>query len=358
MHIGMSLSPFGHHPAAWRKKVGAPAELDATYFAAQVKKAENAALDFVLFADVQALRPTTELSPQAIPFEPTTLVAALSTLARRIGFIATAATAQHELYNLARRFASLDLISQGRVGWNLVASQASDAWNAEYVAVVGALWDSWDDDAFVYDKAAGRFFTWEKMHVLEHRGEHFTVRGPLNVNRSPQGRPIITHLLTPQTMTLAAHSAEVLFLTSRSLEEGGALAAQLRGQLGRHGRDRSDLRVLANVIPWIGTTAAQARDVFDELNSLTVAGSAQRPEGCDVIGTALEIADALQEGVERHEFDGFTILPPVAPGGLDAFVEQVVPELRRRGLFRAGYEGSTLRDHLALARPRQPAATA
>ena len=354
MHIGVSLSPFGHHPAAWREATGARRRLDVGKFAAQSRKAQDAGFDFVLFADAQTRRPQTQLSPQAVPFEPTTLVAALATLARRIGFVATAATSQHELYNLARRFASLDLISQGRVGWNLVASGPSDAWNAEYIEVVGALWDSWDEDAFVYDKIAGRVFVPQKMHVLNHRGAHFTVRGPLNVNRSPQGKPVIAHVLTPQTMAIATRSADVMFLASASREDSDALLVEVRRLLQIQGRPRSNVRVLANIIPWIGATTTHARDTFDRLNALSTSEPADMWQGREVIGTAAEVADALQESFETGRIDGFTILPPVAPSGLDAFVDFVVPELRRRGLLRDRYEGTTLRDHLALDQPRQP----
>ncbi len=357
MHIGLSLSPFGHHPEAWRENDGAQRALDVGHFASQAQKAQGGALDFVFLGDAQARRPQTELTPQTVPFEPTTLVAALATLARRIGFVATAASGQHELYNLARRFASLALISQGRVGWNLVASRLTAAWNAEYVSVVAALWDSWDEDAFLYDKAAGRFFAPQKMHVLDHRGEHFTVRGPLNVNPSPQGKPVIAQTLTAETVALAARSTDVMFVTSASHEEAVTLVAELRRRLDIQGRKRSDVRVLANIIPWIGVTRAQARDSFEALNALSSPGFAQPPQGRNVIGTAVDIADALQESFERGEFDGFTILPPVVPHGLDAFVDWVVPELQRRGLFRAVYEGTTLRDHLALDSPRHPIMT-
>jgi alkanesulfonate monooxygenase SsuD/methylene tetrahydromethanopterin reductase-like flavin-dependent oxidoreductase (luciferase family) len=349
MHLGVSLSPFGHHPAAWRERGATPRSLDAGNFVAQARKARDGALDFVFFDDAQARRPTTELPSQTVPFEPTTLVAALATLVPGIGFVATAASAQHELYNLARRFASLDLISQGRVGWNVVASGPTPAWNLEYVAVVSALWDSWDDGAFVHDKAAGRFFVPQKMHVLDHRGEHFTVRGPLNVNPSPQGKPIIAHTLTLETVGLAAHSAE-LILVSGASHQGGALVAEARRLLEIEGRKRSEIRVLASIIPWIAATRAEARDRFNALNALAPPASAETPQGRDVIGTAADIADVLQESFDRGECDGFTILPPLMPGGLDVFVEEVVPELRRRGLFRARYEGTTLRDHLGLDR--------
>jgi alkanesulfonate monooxygenase SsuD/methylene tetrahydromethanopterin reductase-like flavin-dependent oxidoreductase (luciferase family) len=353
MHLGVALSPFGHHPAAWREQGAAQRSLDVGNFAAQARKAQDGALDFVLFADAQARRPRTDLPPQTVPFEPTTLVAALATLVQGIGFVATAASGQHELYNLARRFASLDLISQGRVGWNLVASGPTPAWDSEYVEVVSELWDSWDEDAFIYDKTAGRFFVPRRMHVLDHRGKHFTVRGPLNVNPSPQGKPIIAQTLAPETIAIAVHWADLLFVTSASNDGGAALVAEARQLLDIQGRKRSHVRVLANIIPWIGATRAQALGSFEELNGRSLPGSAETPQGRDLIGTAADVADALQESFERDEFDGFTILPPIAPSGLDAFVDLVVPELRRRGVFRSRYEGTTLRDHLALDRPRR-----
>jgi alkanesulfonate monooxygenase SsuD/methylene tetrahydromethanopterin reductase-like flavin-dependent oxidoreductase (luciferase family) len=176
----------------------------------------------------------------------------------------------------------------------------------------------------------------------------------LNVNRSPQGRPVIAHVLTPQTMAIATRSADVMFLASASREDSDALLVEVRRLLQTQGRRRSDIRVLANIIPWIGATTTQAQDTFDKLNAVSPSAPADTQQGRDVIGTAPEVADALQESFETGQIDGFTILPPVAPSGLDAFVDGVVPELTRRGLFRARYEGRTLRDHLALAQPWQP----
>jgi N-acetyl-S-(2-succino)cysteine monooxygenase len=355
MHLGVSLSPFGHHPAAWRQPGATPRALDFRHLVAQVQKAEGGALDFVLLGDAQARRPRIDLPPQTTPFEPTTLVAALATRARKIGFVVTAASGQHELYNLARRFASLDLISQGRMGWNLVASGPTVSWNKEYVAVVTALWDSWDANAFVYDKSAGRFFEPNKMRVLEHRGEHFTVRGPLNVNPSPQGKPLIAQALTAETLALVAHSTELLLVANASQEAGRGMVIEARQLLTGQGRDSSEVRSLANVVPWIGATRAEARNRFDHINGLSSQESLKSWQGRDVIGTATDIADALQESFERGDFDGFTIMPPIAPDDLNAFVDCVVPELRRRGLFRAHYEGATLRDHLSLKPSQQPA---
>jgi N-acetyl-S-(2-succino)cysteine monooxygenase len=353
MHLGVSLTAFGHHPAAWRQPGSTPRALDFGQLRAQAQKAQEAALDFVLLGDAQARRPRIDLPPQTIPFEPTTLVAALATHVKKIGFVVTAASGQHELYNLARRFASLDLISQGRVGWNLIASGPTASWDEEYVAVVSALWESWDADAFLYDKPAGRFFDQQKIHVLDHRGEHFTVRGPLNVNPSPQGKPLIAQALTLDTLPLVVHSTELLLVTGASQEAGRTRVTEARRLLASRGRNPSEVRALANVIPWVGATRAEAQDRFEQINELSSQGPLESRQGSDVIGTATDIADALHESFERGEFDGFTILPPIAPGDLDAFVDSVVPELQRRGLFRVRYEGATLRDHLGLEHSRQ-----
>jgi alkanesulfonate monooxygenase SsuD/methylene tetrahydromethanopterin reductase-like flavin-dependent oxidoreductase (luciferase family) len=355
MHIGISITPFGHHPAAWREN-RSPDTIDFRHLAAQVKKAQDGGLDFVLFADRLGQRPIDDLSPQAVPFEPTTLVAALATVARKIGFIATAAISQHEPYNLARRFASLDTISKGRAGWNLVISPESPARDEEYVGVVSGLWDSWEDDAFVYDKAAGRFFVPGKMHVLNHQGAHFTVRGPLNVNRSPQGKPVISHLLTPDTLDIAARSADLIFIDARSLDEARALVPDLTQRLGRHGRTRSDIRILANVVPYMGTTTSEAQHIRGKFNAFTPGEGPAA--GFELVGTPAEIADGLHAWFATDLVDGFTLVPPLVPQDVDAFVDGVVPELRKRGLFRDNYRGTTLRQHLGLRRPQHPAGQA
>jgi alkanesulfonate monooxygenase SsuD/methylene tetrahydromethanopterin reductase-like flavin-dependent oxidoreductase (luciferase family) len=289
-----------------------------------------------------------------VPFEPTTLVAALATVVRRIGLIATAATTQHEPYNLTRRFASLDTISKGRAGWNVVVPSGVTARDQEYLDVVHGLWDSWENDAFVYDKASGRFFLPEKMHLLDHKGEYFTVRGPLNVNRSPQGKPVVSHVLTADTAEIAARSAELVFIDPASMDKARTLVSDFTQRLERHGRKRSEVRILANVIPFIGATKSDAQQLHDRLDTLSPDG--ERLCGFEVIGTPLDVADALRawSGI----VDGFTVLPPVAPEGIDAFVDHVIPELRKRGLFRNSYEGNTLREHLGMQRPRHPASQA
>ena len=346
MYIGISITPFGHHTAAWRESRAAEA-IDFNHLAAQAAKAQAGDLDFVLLADRFTQRPVDDLSPQAVPFEPTTLVAALATLSRQIGMIASAATGQHEPYNLARRFASLDSISRGRAGWNLVASSESHQRDAEYVEVVSGLWDSWEDDAFVYDKMAGRFFVPEKMHVLNHNGEHFTVRGPLNVNRSPQGKPVVTHKLTPLTLDLAAQYAEVIFIETPALEEARELNDSLTRRLHFYGRNRSDVKILADLIPYVGATMADARKFRDRLE----ASDKQQYSALRLSGGPNVIVDHMQNWTETGVVDGFTILPPLVPEGVDMLVDLIVPEMRRRGLFRKSYRGSTLREHLRLRKP-------
>ncbi|MEP7455469.1 LLM class flavin-dependent oxidoreductase [Phyllobacterium sp. SB3] len=349
MHLGISITPFGHHSAAWQKN-GSSNTLQFSRISEQVKQAQDAKLDFVFFADNFGHRPVDNLSAQTLPFEPTTLISALATIAREIGLIASAAMDQHEPYNLARRFASLDTISHGRAGWNYIAS-AAPVKSAEYIEVVSGLWDSWEDDAFIYDKAKSRLFQPEKMHVLNHKGENFTVRGPLNVNRSPQGKPVISTLLTSLALELAAQKAEIIFLDVRTLEELKSVISDLQQAFDRNGRNRSDVRVLANVVPYVAESEAGAAKLRQELDDL--AGDVSLA-GIELIGTAQTIADRLEEWSEL--VDGFTILPPVVSDDSNAFVNSVIPELRKRGLFRDDYAGKTLRDHLGLQRPIHPAA--
>lgn len=344
MHLGLSITGFGHHPDAWRGK-GSDAPTVAQ-LARQVLAAEAAGLDFVFFGDRLGQRPGDTISPLALPFEPTTLVSALATLAKDIGFVATAATAQYEPYNLARRFASLDIISGGRAGWNLVSSGRQDGWDAEYAGVVSGLWDSWDDDAFVYDKAAGRFFVAERMHVLQHVGQHFSVRGPLNVNRSPQGRPVITHVLTPDTIDIAVCFAEVVVIAPSSIEQAMLQVTQLRTRIGNAGRNAPKVKILAVVSPWV-----KGQEDFARLSGFASSSSAEPTEGLTIVGAPSEIADFLQHWFASTGIDGFLVQPPIAPEGTEAFVQSVVPLLRQNNLFRHRYTGTTLRDHLGLPRP-------
>ncbi len=348
MLLGFSLTPFGHHLSAWREGADVK-ELSFEALLSQLVKVENAGFDFALIADLHGARPLDALSSIATPFEPTTLVAAFATKLERLGLLAAAATFQHEPYNLARRFASLDQISQGRSGWFNIPSAGEPARDREYIDLVRALWDSFEDDAFVYDKQNARFFDPTKMHVLNHQGEHFSVRGPLNVNRSPQGRPVIAHLLTTADYALAAEFGEVVLLQETS-GEGTVEAVQLfEAALEAAGRSRGDVRLLSNVVPFAAATREIAQAQYDRLQSTNL----DVPAGLVSIGSFTEIADALQTWQTVAKVDGFTILPPTLSAA-DAFTADVVPELRRRGLIEAK-TGKTLRSHLGLPRPPHPA---
>lgn len=328
---------------------------------------------------------------------------------------------------MARKFASLDHLSGGRAGWNLVTSDAAaEALNfnrkehvghaeryaraREFHQVVTGLWDSWDDDAFIRDKNSGQFYHPEKLHVLDHQGEHFQVRGPLNVARSPQGWPVIVQAGSSEAgRAFAAETAEVVFTAQTSLAEAQAFYADLKNRLVQVGRSRDSLKIMPGVFVVVGQTEAEAKarfESFQELvdpavgiallgrmlgnfdlsgyppdgplpelpltdsgqrsrqqlltelasrENLTLAQLGRRIAGgrghLTLIGTPVQIADELQNWFEHDAADGFNVLVPHLPAGLEDFATQVIPELQRRGLFRRDYQGSTLREHLGLERP-------
>jgi alkanesulfonate monooxygenase SsuD/methylene tetrahydromethanopterin reductase-like flavin-dependent oxidoreductase (luciferase family) len=352
MHLGVSLTPFGHHPNAWRL-AASPETLGFAALLAQVTTAETAGCAFVVLSDRLGQRPRETLSPLAAPFEPTTLVAALSTCARAVGFFAAASTCQHEPYNLARRFASLDLISHGRTGWTIVGDARAPDRDREYIDVVSGLWDSWEDDAFIYDKVGGRFFSPEKMHGLNHAGANFSVRGPLNVNRSPQGKPVLAGIATGDAASLAARSAEVIFVQDGSPRGTGTGVADLVTSLASHGRRRSDVRIFADVMPFIGATRAEAQAAFDRLQEDDPDRTSQTIDAPVLVGTVGDVAEALQHWFGIGDVDGFTLLPPTT-ASLVSIADTLLPELQKRELVRTGISGSTLRHRLDLPHPIHP----
>ncbi|MER8699991.1 LLM class flavin-dependent oxidoreductase [Mesorhizobium sp. M1088] len=297
-----------------------------------VQEAEAAGLDMVLLGDSA---PVAGGLNRQMRFEATTLVAALATVTSRIGLVAAASTVAHRPYNLARRFASLDIISHGRTGWN--ASMMPDPREAanfsrpegfscddfrlradEFIGIVQGLWKGWDADALLFDKVGGRFFDPEKMHLLDHKGEYFSVRGPLNVARSPQDTPVLVMSgLSEPAMYIAARTADVVLLDEPSIEP--AKADDLKRRALAFGRRPEALKVLMNVVAVAEIAAAP--DMF---------------------------ADRLEECFRSTACDGFNILMPRMVA-LDNFVDCVLPGLRRRGLVRPGYRGATLRSHLGLA---------
>lgn len=343
MHLGYSLRPFGHHPLSFEQSGVGSAALGFDAIVAQVAQAEDAGFDFVALDD--------DLGEKAsFPFESTTLIAALATKVEQIGFIGTASTTQHEPYNLARRFASLDNASGGRVGWDVVAASRDGDRDLEYVEVVKALWDSWEDDAFVYDKQAGRFFLPAKMHVLNHVGSNFSVRGPLNVNRSPQGRPIISTVLSPLLMNLAARYADVVLIREAASNDAHAIVLDFQRRLAAYGRVRDDVKIFIAVTAYMGDTPGAADALFRHFNP--------RPEKLaeaeSVVGTPTEVAAILSLHVERLGIDGIELQQPVV-NPKDYLLFNFAAALRDLGKQGNPVSRPTLREHLGLSHPSFPA---
>jgi N-acetyl-S-(2-succino)cysteine monooxygenase len=433
LRLGAFLYPTGHHIAAWRHPHAlADAGSRFRHYVELARAAEAAKFDLIFLADGSGTRGDNVeyLSRTAhsyvAQFEPLTLLSALAAVTERIGLVGTASTTFNEPYHIARKFASLDHISGGRAGWNLVtSSNEHEAKNfgfdqhlaharryeraEEFAEVVTGLWDSWDEDAFVHDKAAGRFFDPAKRHVLDHRGEFFNVRGPLNVARAPQGHPVVVQAGSSEAgKALAARTAEVIFTAQQRLEDAVAFYADVKGRLAAYGRDPDDLKIMPGVMPIVGRTESEAREKFETLQALidpvvglamvssltggidlsgypldgpipelpetnasksrqsltlalarrenlTIRELSLRVAGArghwQLVGTPEQIVDALEERFVNYGADGFNVMPALLPDGLDDFIALVLPELRRRGLFRSEYEGRTLRDHLGLKRP-------
>jgi len=300
-----------------------------------VQKAEAAGLDMVLLAD-SAPTSGSDTANGQIPFEATTLLAALATVTNRIGLVAAASMVAHQPYNLARRFASLDIISHGRAGWHAtMAPNPREAANfsrpegfssddfqrrtEDYVGIVQGLWRGWDVDALLFDKSGGRFHDPDKMHLLDHKGEFFSVRGPLNVARSPQDMPVLVlSRLSVPDLDVAARTADVILLDDGPVESAKARYDDLKRRVTACGRDPDAVKMMMSVA------------------SVTE-------------GKPAALADRLEEQFRSKSCDGFNILLPAQPSALGDFVDLVLPELRRRGLFPQNYEGATLRSHLGLA---------
>jgi FMN-dependent oxidoreductase (nitrilotriacetate monooxygenase family) len=433
MRLGAFFNPTGHHVASWRHpRAQADAGINFQHYLEITRTAERGKFDMVFLADNLGVRQAhieaLSRSAQYIAnFEPITLLSALATHTSHIGLVATASTSYNEPFHVARKFASLDHLSAGRAGWNLVTSgQENEARNfnrekhyehgerydraREFARVVLGLWDTWDDDAFVRNKETGQFFHGDKLHNLNHRGEHFSVLGALNIPRSPQGHPVIVQAGGSDDMiAVAAEFAEVVFCAPLTLEAAQKFYSTLKGKLSAYGRSPDEMKIMPGLSAVIGRTDAEAEEHYEYLNSLvhpivareilsTVLGNVDltkypfdgplpeklprsnaslqifeqvtgmaRRENLSIRQVALRvagarakavvrgspqtIADYMEEWFRKGGCDGFNIMPPFLPGGLDDFVELVIPELQRRGLFRTEYEGKTLRENLGLKRP-------
>ncbi len=428
MKLGLFFAPGGHHLAAWRHPNAYPHGFDIKSYVTFAQTAERACFDMVFVADVYSLTPDGR-HRDTLRFEPITLLSALAMVTSRIGLAATATTTYNEPYNVARQFASLDQISHGRAGWNIVTSSSNlEAYNFgydahpasenrykiahEFVDVVRGLWDSWDEGALPIDKASATFFDPNKLHVLNHVGKNFKVRGPLTIPRSPQGQPVLVQAgSSDDGKTLAASVAEVIFTIQRDLAGAQAFYKDIKARAIAHGRNPQHALVMPGVMPIIGRTRQEAQDRYEQLQALIhpEAGlnALSRTLGVDMsgadidgplpevdasklqsratgiietarmhqmtvrevyeklvvskghrqlIGTAAEVADDLQEWFEQGGADGFNVMPAQMPDGLNDFAEFVIPELQRRGLFRTAYEGTTLRQHLGVPNPAWGAA--
>lgn len=429
LKLGAFMRPVSIHTGAWRYPGAyADANFNFQHLKRFAQTLEKARFDAFFMADHLALlnMPIDALkrSHTATSFEPFTLLSALSQATDHIGLVATASTTYDEPFHIARRFASLDHLSNGRAGWNIVTTANPDAARnfglphahdhderyaraREFYDVVTGLWDSWADDAFIRDASSGVYFDPGKLHTLNHQGRHLNVRGPLHIARPVQGWPVIVQAGASEAgRQLAAQTAEVIFVAPGTLEEGKAFYADIKRRMAALGRHPDHLKILPGAFVVVGDTHEEARRIRAHLDSLvhyesaiaslsvalgvdatrfdpdqylpaipptndshssrervlaladreqlTVRQLAQRLggyAGLSFVGTAASIADQMQQWLESEGSDGFNIMFPWLPGGLDDFVAKVVPELQTRGIFRREYEGTTLRENLGLPRP-------
>ena len=426
MHLGVFVLGTGNHSAGWRYDGAFTTSSSLPVMRAIADIAERGKFDLFFISDSVVMDPGDH--PSFINrFEPMTLLAALSMTTRHVGLGATVSTSFSEPFNVARSFASLDHISGGRAAWNVVTSTHNAAAlnfgrerlnehdlryeiATEFVDVVRGLWDTWDDGAIVADKSSGTFLDRSKVRPLEHKGRFFNVKGPLNIERCPQGQPVIIQAGgSPPGQELSARSADLVFSVVNGDSASAAAAyGGLKQRVVKHGRSPDDVAILPGVMPIIGESDEQAKEQLARLQSWLTSTNAialvsQRighdiagypldgpvpefPEKTErgqafsrtllemarrekmtlrdlynvtaaarghwvITGTPKRIADKFEEWFTGGMADGFVIMPAYFPGAFDDFVNLVVPELQRRGLFRRDYSGSTLRDHLGLPRP-------
>ncbi|WP_054811367.1 LLM class flavin-dependent oxidoreductase [Nocardia arizonensis] len=431
LSLNAFIYPSGHHEAAWRHPQSQPHRIyDVRYYQEIGRTAEAAKLDAVFFADGPALR--TEVRHNAASgLEPITLLTAIATATTHLGLIATASTTYYEPYNLARLFSTLDHISGGRAGWNIVTTGTDlaaanfgldrhpdhaerYARAREFVDAVVALWDSWEDDAIVLDRAAGVYADTDKIHPIDFAGEFLKVRGPFNAPRTPQGHPVLVQAgASNDGRAFAGQYAEAIFTAHQRLEDAQVFYADIKTKAREFGRDPDQVKILPGISPFIADTEQAAKRLEREFNELTVpeyglkqlegiANTSLRhlpldepiplelfSDAGDVVdnarsrrqvvagivrrerptvrgllhrlagarghrvfaGTSEQVADTIEEWFRNGAADGFNVMPPYYPGGLEVFAETVVPILQRRGIFRTEYTGTTLRDHFGLTRP-------
>ncbi|TDR85248.1 LLM class flavin-dependent oxidoreductase [Enterovirga rhinocerotis] len=422
--FGLMLQGAGSHMNAWRHPSNPPdASVNLDFFIRNARKAEENGIAFAFVAD------GLYINEKSIPhflnrFEPLTILSALAASTTRLGLVGTVSTSYSDPFTIARQFASLDLISSGRAGWNAVTSPLEGSGRnysrphpeharryeiaQEYLDVVKGLWDSWDDDAFVRDRETGQFFARDKLHALNHRGRFFQVDGPLNIQRSPQGQPVIFQAGASEAgIGLAGRHADAVFATHVPIEDAQALYRNIKTSAVAHGRRADDVKLFPGAGPIVGRTSAEAEDKYRAIQALVSIDDAIAYLGryfdhhdfsvypldapfpdlgeigqnsfrsttdrikrnaalkrqtlreaaleavtprTDLVGTAEEVAGILIERVEKQAADGFVLGFPVIGEGLDDFVDLVVPVLEARGVYDRALPGQTLRDHLGLPR--------
>ena len=423
IHLGVFMLGTGNHVAGWRMPGAHDSFQNLRQCIEVARIAERGKFDLLFAGDGYGALPSQHPS-YTVRLDPLPMFAAIATATTHIGLGATASTTYNDPYTIARMFASLDHISEGRAGWNAVttAHRASGQHfgrqhpehekryeiAAEFIEVVKKLWDCWDDDAIVRNHETGMFIDWSRVHPLKHHGTHFDVEGVLNIGRAPQGHPIILQAGGSDSgQDLAAATADVVFSAVQDFEGAQRAYSSLKERVKRHGRSPDDVCVLPGVMPIVAETDEAARDLLNTLQSFVddkVAGemlhsrlnirvdasnldqpvpdidlpdsghtysrnmiAKARRENLTLrdlynlvaaarghwvlCGSPKTIADAFEKWFNEGAADGFNIMPPYFPGALSDFVDMVVPELQRRGLFRKEYSGSTLRDHFGLARP-------
>ena len=422
LNLNAFLFGTGHHEASWRLPDAAPERnLDFQHVLQIVQTAERGLMDSVFLAD--------GYSGRSNKLEPFTELAALASRTKHIGLIATVGTTYNEPFHVARKFASLDHISKGRAGWNIVTGAGSAAHNFgrdehpdhalryeeadEFVEVAKQLWDSWEDEAVINDKAAGTRIVKDKVHTIDYKGKYYSVKGPLNIARPPQGYPVLVQAGSSESgKEFAAKVAEVIFTAHQSIESAQAFYQDVKSRLPKYGRTADQLKILPGISPILADTAEEAREIENELfeyvnkdgavkrlserlgldlsdypldkplsldgvretedvngnksrhqlildlvrhEHLTLKQLINRLAGArghfTFTGTPLQLADVIETWFINGAADGFNVMPQIYPSGLTQFVDKVIPELQNRGLFRTEYEGATLRERLGLKRP-------
>lgn len=424
--LGVMIQGPGSHMNSWKSKdVPVDASVNFKHYASVTQKAENVGISFVFIAD------GLHINEKSIPhflnrFEPLTLLSGLATITSKIGLAGTVSTTYSEPFNIARQFASLDKISGGRAGWNVVTSPLEGSaanFNKgnhpehslrykmadEYLEVTKGLWDSWEDNAFVRDRETGKFFDPEKMHTLDYEGEFFRAKGPLNIDRSKQGQPVIFQAGASKTgRAFAAKHGEAIFTHSNSIEEDQEYYEDVKSQAEKNGRSRDDILILPALSPIVGATVEEAEAKYEEIKHLISIEEALNylgrffdhfdfsqfpldetfPDIGDVgknsfqstsdnikkmakeenltlrevalriatprnefIGTYEQVANKMIERVDNNAADGFVITMPVLGEQYDDFLEHVIPIFEEKGYYSRDYESDTLRGNLGLPIP-------